>query len=99
MAEAVHNDDDPRAPDGAQAELGATMQSASTGVGHPLPSHIEAMVVRDMEDLGVDPAFVYAFQHTGLLVTDATLDGYSDSQLASWQGAVNRYRRLRDEVA
>lgn len=80
-----------------KAEQGARMQP--TRVGQPLPSQIEAMVVRDMEDLGVDPALVYAFQHTGMLVTDATIDGYSDAQLVSWQEAVDRYRRLSHEVA
>ncbi len=97
MAEAVYDNDRQRAVDAAKAEQGARMQL--TRVGQPLPSQIEAMVVRDMEDLGIDPALVYAFQHTGMLVTDATIDGYSDAQLASWQEAVDRYRRLEDEVA
>jgi len=47
-----------------------------------------------MEELGLDPAYIYAFQHTGMLVTDATLDCYTDQELADWQAALERYRRV-----
>jgi hypothetical protein len=60
-----------------------------------LPPQLEAMIVADMEELGVDPALVYAFQHTGFLVTDATMDGYTDQELQVWQAAVDRYHRLQ----
>lgn len=48
----------------------------------------------DMEELGLDPAYIYAFQHTGMLVTDLTLDCYTDTELADWQAALERYRRV-----
>lgn len=57
-----------------------------------LPIDMEAMIVADMEALGMDSALIYAFQHTGLLVTDDTMSGYTDDQLLAWQAAVDRYR-------
>jgi hypothetical protein len=64
-----------------------------------MPVELEMMIVRDMEDLGVDRALIYAFQHTGLLVTDDTVEEYSALELASWQGAVDRYRRIEASAA
>ncbi|MDH3500614.1 MAG: hypothetical protein OEM97_10855, partial [Acidimicrobiia bacterium] len=80
-------------------EMGASMNSAPFEVGQSISPQVESMVVRDMEDLGVEPAFIYAFQHTGLLVTDATIDGYSDQELMTWQLALDRYRRLDASAA
>src|SRR5262245_26659335 len=34
----------------------------------PHPEHLEAMMVEDMKAAGLDPAFIYAFEKTGLLV-------------------------------
>ena len=100
MAEADHEDSGEQHHLGELLDhLGAQMSSPHTGVAHLLPPHIEAMVVRDMQDLGLDPEFIYAFQHTGLLVTDATIDGYSDAELVTWQAALDRYRRLEASVA
>ncbi len=95
MREADGYDDDRSVLGAEVVGWGERMKSAPLGVGHSLPAHIEAMIVQDMVDLGVDPAFVYAFQHTGLLVTDATIDGYTDAELALWQATLDRYRRLR----
>jgi len=36
----------------------------------PHPEHLEAMMVEDMKAAGLDPAFIYAFEKTGLLVTE-----------------------------
>lgn len=55
---------------------------------------LESEIVADMEELGLDPAYIYAFQHTGMIVTDATLDCYTDEELTGWQEALDRYRRL-----
>ena len=60
----------------------------------PVPLAVEAAVVADMESMGIDPALIYAFQHTGMMVVGATLDRYTDQQLQGWQSAVDRYRSL-----
>ena len=36
----------------------------------PHPEQLEAMMVEDMKAAGLDPAFIYAFEKTGLLVTE-----------------------------
>jgi hypothetical protein len=36
----------------------------------PHPEHLEAMMVEDMKAAGLDPALIYAFEKTGLLVTE-----------------------------
>jgi hypothetical protein len=36
----------------------------------PHPEHLEAVMVEDMKAAGLDPAFIYAFEKTGLLVTE-----------------------------
>lgn len=59
-----------------------------------IPPTLEVQIVSDMEELGLDPAYIYAFQHTGMLVTDLTLDCYTDTELADWQAALERYRRV-----
>ena len=67
--------------------------------GQVMPVEIEAMIVRDMEDLGVERALIYAFQHTGLLVTDDTMNEYTAAELARWQEAVDKYRRIEASAA
>ena len=65
-----------------------------SGRSQSVPIVIEAAAVADMESMGIDPALIYAFQHTGMMVMGATLDLYSDQQLLGWQSAVDRYRSL-----
>lgn len=55
---------------------------------------LEAAIVADMESLGIDPALIYAFQHTGVIVTEDTIDHLSDEQLVGWQAAIDRYRAI-----
>lgn len=55
---------------------------------------LKSAVVADMQSMGLDPAFMYAFQHTGYLVTNETIDRYSDAQLLGWQAAIERYRAV-----
>ncbi len=67
---------------------------AAGGRNLAIPPRLETEIVADMEELGLDPAYIYAFQHTGMMVTDSTLDCYTDSELLGWQDALNRYRQL-----
>lgn len=55
---------------------------------------LEAAIVADMQSLGIDPALIYAFQHTGVIVTEDTIEHLSDAQLVGWQAAVDRYRAI-----
>ena len=65
----------------------------------PLPAtKIEAEVAAALEGAGVDPAFVYAFQHTGLIPTDANHHLLSEEDLAEFSDAVDRYRALHGGV-
>lgn len=36
----------------------------------PQPEQLEAMMVEDMKTAGLDPAFIYGFEKTGLLVNE-----------------------------
>jgi hypothetical protein len=53
----------------------------------PHAEHLEAMMVEDMKTAGLDPPFIYAFEKTGLLVTEQNLHLIPDEDLAEWYAA------------
>ena len=55
------------------------------------PEHLEAMMVEDMKAAGLDPAFIYAFEKTGLLVTEQNQHLIPEKDLAEWGAAVEEY--------
>ena len=57
----------------------------------PHPEHLEAMMVEDMKAAGLDPAFIYAFEKTGLLVTEQNQHLIPDEDLAEWDAAIEEY--------
>ncbi len=59
----------------------------------PHPEHLEAMMVEDLQAAGMDPAFIYAFEKTGLLVTEQNQHLISDEDLAEWDAAIEEYER------
>src|SRR5262249_47488235 len=59
--------------------------------GPPPPGHPEARMVEDMKAAGLDPAFVYAFEKTGLLVTEQNQHLIPESDLAEWGAAAEEY--------
>jgi uncharacterized protein YecA (UPF0149 family) len=59
--------------------------------------YIEAEMVDIMKEIGMDPAFIYAYEKTGLLVTEDNKDKMTDLDLEEWREAVERYRRLAEE--
>ena len=61
----------------------------------PHPEHLEAMMVEDMEAAGLDPAFIYAFEQTGLLVTEQNQHLIPETDLAEWDAAVEEYERKK----
>ena len=59
----------------------------------PHPEHLEAMMVEDMKAAGLDPAFIYAFEQTGLLVTEQNQHLIPDEDLAECDAAIEEYER------
>ena len=49
------------------------------------------MIAEGMKAAGVDPAFVYAFEKTGLLVTEENQHLIPDADLAEWDAAIEEY--------
>jgi len=45
-----------------------------------------------MKKAGLDPAIIYAFEKTGLIVTEANERLISDKDRAEWEAAVREYR-------
>lgn len=61
------------------------------------PDEIAEMVAQTMEHEGIDPARIYAFRKTGLLVTsDETLRLLSAADRQAWTGAVQQYLDRQD---
>ena len=57
----------------------------------PPLEHVEHAMVEGMKQAGLDPAFIYAFEKTGLLVTEANQHLISDKDLAEWDAAMEEY--------
>ena len=58
----------------------------------PPLEHVEHVMVEDMKQAGLDPAVIYAFEKTGLLVTEANEHLIADKDRAEWEAAVLEYR-------
>ena len=59
----------------------------------PHPEHLEATMVEDMKAAGLDPAFIYAFEKTGLLVTEENQHLIPEKDLTEWHAAIEEYAR------
>jgi len=58
----------------------------------PHLEHLEAMLAGDMRAAGLDPAFIYAFEKTGLLVSEENQHLIPEKEVDEWQSAVEEYR-------
>jgi hypothetical protein len=58
---------------------------------HILAGQVRQNVAEAMRAARVRPAMIYAYFHTGLLVTEATRHGYSSEQLQAWEAALREY--------
>jgi hypothetical protein len=58
----------------------------------PPLEHVEHEMVQAMKAAGLDPAFIYAYEKTGLLVTEQNQHWISDQDLRQWQDAMEEYR-------
>ena len=63
----------------------------------PPLEHAEHFMVEAMKQAGLDPAAIYAFEKTGLLVTEANEHLISDVDRAEWEAAVLEYRAKHGE--
>lgn len=54
-------------------------------------------MLRAMKSCGTDPAFVYAFQKTGLVLTDTSRHFVPDVDVLAWKQAVEEYRSGKAE--
>ena len=50
-------------------------------------------MVEDMKAAGIDPAFIYAFEKTGLLVSEENQDLIPEKDLEEWRAAIEEYSR------
>jgi hypothetical protein len=57
----------------------------------PPLEHVEHFIVQGMKQAGVHPAFIYAFEKTGLMVTEANLHLISDKDRVEWNAAIEEY--------
>lgn len=60
----------------------------------PPSEHLEHETVESMKRAGLDPAFIYAFEQTGLIVSEDNQDMLTEMQLADWHTAVGEYRAM-----
>jgi hypothetical protein len=60
-------------------------------------AEVEAGLVAAMTEAGIDPAYIYAYSKTGMIVTEANQGQWSEEDLAEWRAAFEEYRsRKRD---
>jgi len=52
---------------------------------------VEHVMVEGMKEAGIDPAIIYAFEKTGLMVTEANEHLISDVDLKEWDEAITEY--------
>ena len=62
----------------------------------PLVEHAEHFMVEAMKQAGLDPAIIYAFEKTGLLLTEANEHLISDVDRADWEAAIREYEARQD---
>jgi hypothetical protein len=58
----------------------------------PPLEHAEHFIVEAMKKAGMDPTIIYAFEKTGLIVTEANEHLISDKDRAEWEAAVREHR-------
>ena len=56
--------------------------------------NMEFEMVNAMEQIGVDPAIVYAFQETGFMISEENLNMFSQKDLDLWRSKIDEYHSL-----
>lgn len=62
----------------------------------PPLEHVEHEIVQAMKQAGLDPAMIYAFEKTGLLVTEQNEHLLSEKDLDEWGSAIDEYEAQRE---
>ncbi|MCO8127249.1 hypothetical protein NHL50_08515 [Acidimicrobiia bacterium EGI L10123] len=57
----------------------------------------ETAMVEAMHAAGLDPAYIYAFQTTGVMPTEMNRHLLTDADLAEFEAAAKRYERLHSQ--
>jgi len=65
----------------------------------PPLEHVEHFMVEGMKQAGIDPAIIYAFEKTGLLVTEANEHLISTGDRKVWEDAVREYRAKQEDAS
>jgi hypothetical protein len=60
---------------------------------------LKASVVKQMRAAGVDPALIYAYERTGLLVAPENRELMSPADLDEWEDAIAEYREKYGETS
>jgi hypothetical protein len=63
----------------------------------PPVEHAEHFIVQAMRQAGFDLAIIYAFEKTGLIVTEKNERLLSENDLAEWRNAIREYEVRQDE--
>ena len=61
--------------------------------GAPPLEHLEHWTVEAMKQGGVDPALIFAYEKTGLLLSDRNENLVPDSDIREWEAALGEYER------
>lgn len=67
--------------------------------GAPPLEVIEHLTVEAMKKAGVEPALIYAFEETGLMVNEENERRVTDVDLAEWEDAIDEYERKSGKKA
>jgi hypothetical protein len=57
----------------------------------PGPEELRSQAVEIMQRAGIDPALIYAYRKTGLMVTEDNKSLLSERDLAEWNAAIDEY--------
>ena len=60
----------------------------------PPLEHVEHAMVEAMKKAGIDPAFIYAYEKTGLVVTEENQHLIPEKDLNEWQAAIHEYEAI-----
>jgi SEC-C motif len=53
--------------------------------------HLEFEMTKAMEVAGIDPAIIYAFQETGMLISEENMEMFSQKDIDLWQSKIEEY--------
>ena len=85
----MSEDDERRAASEEQLELLARQKFQERLVQHDMATR--AKMIQAMRENDADPAYIHAFEKTGLLVFQETMDMLTPEQLEEWAEAYEEY--------